>query len=413
MLLPVLTFPELSVLRELDLQSCRINYVEKSAFDFLDGLEILDLSYNNIINLQDGWVETRPRMLTLNLSYNELTLRAPEINLIAVDDRFDLRHFERLEILDLSNSNFWCNKRLILKENNNLQRLSLCSCGLHTIDNSLLRLLTNLTEIDLSGNPRLGKKISFFQLKHIKNVREVHLACSGLVNLTLDDGDQMTSIERLDLSNNYIRSISSKFLQAMPNLKVLKLSGNSISRWMNDILHGAPSLESVFLDNNKIESLRSTTIKGLGELQEISLGGNPFVCGPYVLDFVQTLRKTESGYYSCPKFVMDMEKIDPETTVDNHFVRKISTDSFGSLRRVYLYKVSCAKISDWNENDYQCYSPSMRTVLSFVHLNDTFEECQIIPSTDYFDWIYVAVTGAVLSCEYCPIGIGESLEQAK
>ncbi|KAL0273402.1 UNVERIFIED_CONTAM: hypothetical protein PYX00_006072 [Menopon gallinae] len=397
MLLPVLNFPKLRALRELDLQSCRINYVEKRSFDFLDSLEKLDLSRNNIINLKDGWVETKPSVMYLNLSYNGLASRAPTINLFDVNHQFDLGIFDRLETLDVSNSDFWSDKKLVLNESNNLRRLSLCKCRLHTLNQSMFRMMTKLTEIDLSGNPALGKTISFSQLNSMGNLQKLHLAHTGIVNLTLDDDGRMPNVQHLDLSNNYIKSVSPNFLRALPRLTVLDLSGNSISCWPKNLLVGAPMLQSIFMDRNKIETLKSTTIDAIVQLREISLGNNPFLCGCYVLDFVKRLRKTKSGFYLCPEFVKETETARVRANAGNHSVRLLTPDISGT-RRLYLFEGACALVKDWDESEYQCYSPSAQTVLSFVYLNESFEECQAPLTEEYFDWTYLAVTAALLAC---------------
>lgn len=82
---------------------------------------------------------------------------------------------------------------------------------------------------------------------------------------------EITSLERLELPSNNIKSLSSK-IGNLKNLKILNLTNNELTSLPKEI-GNLTDLESLYLTNNKLTSIPST-ITNLKNLKELRLLGN-------------------------------------------------------------------------------------------------------------------------------------------
>ncbi len=235
-----------------------------------------------------------------------------------IDDLSFLTSLTKLVSLDLSN-----NQITDITPLSQLKTLR----NLH-LDNNDIKDFTPL--YDLNGLTMLtigGIEVSQSQIKELKtrlpscliysddastDIVEVHLGgktfksdvtqldLSGCSITDLSPLSVCTSLEELDLGDNYIRDIST--LLDLPKLRVLDLSGNMIS----DIrpLMSITTLEHLNLADNKITSV--TALSGLKQFKELVLSGNE-------LDDTQSLAKLSSlqilGLKSTGITDTDLEKL--------------------------------------------------------------------------------------------------------
>ncbi|CAH1370900.1 hypothetical protein MTP99_012401 [Tenebrio molitor] len=145
----------------------------------------------------------------------------------------------------------------------NLQRIYLCRCRITSIDDRTFRGLTNLVELDLSGN----------LLESVPT--ETFLDCPSLMRLTLNA--------------NPIKTLRRSAFNHLSFLNTIELSDCEISNVEEGAFQGLYSLEWLHLNGNKMTTLQGTSylpesLKGL-QLQE-----NPWECDCHILELHAWLR---------------------------------------------------------------------------------------------------------------------------
>ncbi len=128
--------------------------------------------------------------------------------------------------------------------------VELIRCSVSTIEQGSFQHLTHLSVLDLGGN-----KLQ---------------ACCSL--------DGLTSLERLNLSNNRIESLDGFFNSPTLNLKLkyLNLSGNLLESLPANSFASLSTLRSLNLSCNRLERVGGEAFNGLFTLQELDLSSNDF-----------------------------------------------------------------------------------------------------------------------------------------
>ena len=102
------------------------------------------------------------------------------------------------------------------------------------------------------------------------------LSALGLPNNRLTSVPALASLkrlERLDLSNNRIRSIDAGAFRGLERLRFLDLNGNGLETLGPGAFKWTPSLRTLHLGNNRLDG-GQLDVAGLGKLQEMDLSGN-------------------------------------------------------------------------------------------------------------------------------------------
>ncbi|KAK6637655.1 hypothetical protein RUM44_008077 [Polyplax serrata] len=405
----IFNFPKMLQLEELNLADCQINYIEREAFDPLPNLKILHLENNNLENLQDGWILTRPKLTHLDLSSNGLTPQMSYLEHKEMETTLDLSIFTELRVLNLSDGVFLNTTKIVLSLNGNLRQLSLRNTNLDTVPENIFYKLTLLEFLDISYNKNF-KTIRTFSIEIFRNLVKLKTLILQGCQINVASLYQKTSnysfmalthLEYLDLSYNNIKMNDFVMFKIFPNLKFLKLTGNGIASWKNSLLNFSVQLEGIYLDENKIETLSSRMLQDIERFKFVKLGNNPFVCGPYVYDILKMVNGTTEKYQNVSKFAY---KIDSD---------KLGT---GELRKPELINfdfVDCTELSthdsgnrkvhilDWSETNYVCFSRSKIKFLPFTRVNENFETVERARSGLYgnvFLWLLVpAIFGVVFT----------------
>lgn len=139
----------------------------------------------------------------------------------------------------------------------NLQRIYLSRCRIVNIDDRTFKGLSNLVELDLSGN----------LLEVIPT--ETFVDCRSLMRLTL--------------SSNPIRTLKRAAFDNLPFLNTLELRNCEISKIEPGTFSGLNSLEWLHLSKNKLTSIKASSIM-LHTLKGVQLQDNPWECDCNAID---------------------------------------------------------------------------------------------------------------------------------
>ncbi len=130
------------------------------------------------------------------------------------------------------------NKTYLLDEHKNVVGLILCKCVLYDI--SFLKLLSNLTQLNLSGNYITNISV----LDNLKNLTQLNLSENKISDISVLKS--LPNLKNLDLNKNNISDIS--ILRSLPNLAQLDLRRNNITDYL--ILQSLPNITLLGLSYN-------------------------------------------------------------------------------------------------------------------------------------------------------------------
>ncbi|XP_076998051.1 vasorin [Tamandua tetradactyla] len=208
--LPRGVFQPLANLSNLDLTANRLREVTNETFRSLQGLERLYLGKNRIRHIQPGAFDGLGRLLELKLQDNELR------GLPAL-------HLPRLLLLDLSHNSLSGLEPGVL-DTPNVEALRLAGLGLRRLDDGLLGHLHNLHDLDVSDNqlehvpPVLGALRGLTRLRLAGNTRIAQLRPEELAGLA--------ALQELDLSNLSLQALPPGLFGPFPRLRLLAAARN-------------------------------------------------------------------------------------------------------------------------------------------------------------------------------------------
>lgn len=291
----------------------------------LKNLTDLDLTYNDIDDVEFEKISQLTKLTKLDMAYNELRYLPPSIGKLKALNSLNL-HSNNLRNIPSEIGNLIKLKKLDLFSNDslhylpisfsklqNLVELDLGECGIKEVPEALYAL-RNIQKLDLSDNDNIeiSSKISQLQnLTHLiiygANLKKLPNAIKTLRNLSILDLSENPGIELpeaikylenltqltvtdceigrfplqvTELKNLVFLDLSSNKLDSLPpqigNLKrllLLNFSGNSLKWLPNDICE-LNNLVELDLDSNKLTSLPEE-ISNLINLTFLDLGNNP------------------------------------------------------------------------------------------------------------------------------------------
>ena len=207
--------------------------------NIFNNLNILDLSHNNIVEINNLMIGKFPNLKKLNLSHNKIS------NIKSMDNEL---HFNRLEELDLSyNSikelnriNIPCLKFITLTNNTISEGLINFSQLSYGVDELILinnknELNFTYSKIDLENNKHIARIAFNYVLEKNKMNPELEkvnfnginkLVLEGFENIDFLANDSLKNLKELDLRNNPINDISTFYKVKFADLQKLLIKEN-------------------------------------------------------------------------------------------------------------------------------------------------------------------------------------------
>ncbi|EDV93233.1 uncharacterized protein LOC6563725 [Drosophila grimshawi] len=273
----------------------------------------LDLSCNRLSQLSGSFFEQRmPQLKQLNLAHNQLgkTIgRQAFYNLIS------------LQTLQLS----WNNIADIDYETflalPSLQHLDLSHNQLSGSAIRALQGIPDLVSLSIAHNPQVGAAMQEFvaswSLKELdasgtglcqvpaalaQSVRTLKLSHNWLKSINCGDLDSYPLLQYLDLSHSRIAQVEDDALGRLELLELLFLDHNNLVRVPNDL---PPSLEHLFVQHNRIMELQPQSFVGLKNLKTLDMSGNRLLYLPALpLPNLLTLNLQSAGIESVSQSIV-------------------------------------------------------------------------------------------------------------
>lgn len=276
-----------SGLQILDLSNNNLINIPNNCMSALNSLVILHLDNNDIAFLDDNSLNGLNKLVFLNMSNNQLVALPPELfhstrelkelyfgnNNLTVLAPGLFEKLKQLEVLDLSHNELpseWVNRDtfvglvrlIILKLNNN---------KISKIDKLMFRELYNLQSVNLEHNKIV--QIAQNAFADLKNLHELLLSHNQLKTIDSKNFADLFVLNQLILESNQIKTIHPNAFDNLTNLNDLSLNDNLLDTVPNAI-RKLRYLKSLDLGKNKISVIDNNSFQGLEEMMGLRLTDN-------------------------------------------------------------------------------------------------------------------------------------------
>uniref|UniRef100_A0A6P7G4Z3 Protein artichoke-like n=1 Tax=Diabrotica virgifera virgifera TaxID=50390 RepID=A0A6P7G4Z3_DIAVI len=234
-------------LSELDLEKIKVR-------------NFLTLQHTNIGNLDRSKYDFHP------LFFEEGSNATFDLSYCSISD-MSSDYFQNYNLgrLNLCHNNFTVLKNSVFKDAYIVQ-LDLCSCGIKEIeDNAFLNL--HVAALNLSNNQISNLKF----LSNVNTVRYVDLSKNSIKTVYSRDLAYLKDLRNINLGDNSIIVIERNSF-ALDNLNIVDLSNNKLREIKNGTFVNITTLQEVYLDGNKIENIENDSFEYLPALRTVNLG---------------------------------------------------------------------------------------------------------------------------------------------
>ncbi|XP_025419820.1 toll-like receptor Tollo [Sipha flava] len=295
------TFQTLIDLKELTIDSCKLNTLARESFRGLRQLRNLTVvTHNNdwtSVNMEvqsDAFLEELNMLERLDLSYNNMA-KLPEAvfcslqNLVYLNlTRNRLRHLElfhfgssgqqkcgaTLQVLDLSHNNFDSVNSQVFSHLSNLQELYLQGNVLSVIGDHGFDGMSALSVLNVASNRLVNLAPELFA--DTRELREMYLQNNTINVLAPGLFNELSRLLVLDLSENQLTEewVNAATFTGLVRLVLLSLSNNNITKLDATIFRDLFRLRSLRLDNNGVQHLPENVFSTLIDMRTLVLSSN-------------------------------------------------------------------------------------------------------------------------------------------
>ncbi len=313
-------FKELVELVELEVKNHKVKNIDKKAFEQNVDLKKIDFSDNEITDLDPELFGNLFELREVNFQQNRL--RSLPENLFEKNVDVLVINFARNRIQEIS-------KKLIDKLEN-LQEIIFNDNRIKSISNrffrktNLKKFYFNNNEIEKIEESGVVRSIDF------NNELEIHLSNNKLESLPANIFKGLENIQKLDFSNNSIKSLSFATL-SNTSYEILDFSNNKIVEIPHEF---SDNVIEIYLNNNRIKSI-SDQIWKTEKLRNVRLNNNAIakieVSGVFrSIDFENQLKinlsnnKLESLPGNIFSGLENIQKLD----FSNNSIKSLNSDTF-------------------------------------------------------------------------------------
>ncbi|XP_078406843.1 toll-like receptor 22 [Cetorhinus maximus] len=350
--------------KNLDLSENKIRSLQKSSFDHLPQLQVLNISKNSISDIAEETFGNVKNPSFLNLGYNRLTALTKSMlsglgNLTTL-----LLNNNIIQTIEPDAFASLINVKTINLNSNMLNRLEEVSCVFNAVaaeklqigDNGLVNFSTQsisfvsktLMELDISKNPFAVCNVTTGVLGNLLSLDLSFAGGNQSVALHVEDGSYLKGMKKLALGGIHmppseirallasIRNVSLENIQLNnlqlqatnlllleicilhQHLRVLNLTGNSLNPLNGDVFSSCARLEDLDLSKNKLRDISSSLFNNSVALRLLSLASNELTVIP----------KAILGTYNLESLNLSFNQIN---RIDSH-----DFATLGKLKQLFL-----------------------------------------------------------------------------
>jgi Leucine-rich repeat (LRR) protein len=337
-------------IKELYLENCKLDN-----YDFIKKcikLQILDLSNNNLTNIDKDLFKYNTQLQYLYLNNNKLTNLNKDL----------FKYNTQLQYLDLSYNKLTNLDKDLFKYNTQLQYLYLNNNKLTNLDKDLFKYNTQLQNLYLNNNKLTNLDKDLFKYNTL--LQTLWLFNNKLTNLDKDIFSGLTQLQALDLAdNNNLTNLDKDLFKYNTLLQNLTLSNNNLTNLDKDLFKYNTQLQNLFLYNNKL-NLLPISIINLNRLKNLDYQNNEIeYIPPNLQRFLNRLNQIDNN----------LQVYNDSQNVHNHSIQegiKTSLENILNIpKNINKYKLTQELLeSKMNERSKRllleyCQDTSIHTVL--------------------------------------------------
>ncbi|XP_063555218.1 leucine-rich repeats and immunoglobulin-like domains protein 2 isoform X3 [Gorilla gorilla gorilla] len=275
-------------LESLDLSSNIISEIKTSSFPRMQ-LKYLNLSNNRITTLEAGCFDNlSSSLLVVKLNRNRISMIPPKIfklphlqflelkrNRIKIVEGLTFQGLDSLRSLKMQRNGISKLKDGAFFGLNNMEELELEHNNLTRVNKGWLYGLRMLQQLYVSQNAI--ERISPDAWEFCQRLSELDLSYNQLTRLDESAFVGLSLLERLNLGDNRVTHIADGVFRFLSNLQTLDLRNNEISWAIEDASEafaGLTSLTKLILQGNQIKSITKKAFIGLESLEHLDLNNN-------------------------------------------------------------------------------------------------------------------------------------------
>ncbi|XP_042283341.1 carboxypeptidase N subunit 2 [Thunnus maccoyii] len=160
-----------------------------------------------------------------------------------------------------------------LEESPQLNKLIFLNNALRSIHAQAFEPLTELQELEISGNPWL-EHLFVGTFSKQGNLTKLLLNYNRFETMLHGMFDSLKNLQTLQMKGNILSNLPTFLFLNLHNLRILDLSQNKLEEVKRETFSGLVRLEILKINNNLISNISSNTFDNISQLIELNLEGN-------------------------------------------------------------------------------------------------------------------------------------------
>lgn len=351
--LPNNVFCPMYSLRNLNLTGNRLNDIAQLGFNpespedvCNTGLEVLDLSYNDITFLADNGISGLRSLKELYLQDNLITLIG--------DQSFN--GLQSLEVLNISSNRAIAIPPELFKTTRMLRKIYIRNNSLSVLAPGLFEGLNKLEILDLSNNQLTSSWVHRTTFDGLVRLAYLNLGYNELTKIDLFMLHGLYSLQILNLENNLIDFIDPRAMIDLKNLISLNLSNNKLKVIEEKQFSDLFVLNQLFLESNQLNDIHYMAFENLTNLNDLSLNDNKLTQIPNGLNKLTDLKSLDLGKNKIidlnGELFEGLNNLMGLRLVDN-FIKNITNESFNQLPNLQVLNLESNLIENIDESSFK------------------------------------------------------------
>ncbi|XP_050094765.1 toll-like receptor Tollo [Anopheles aquasalis] len=318
------------------------------------GLEVLDLSHNDLLSLPDNGLSSLRSLSVLMLQDNLLT---------ALADR-SFVGLGSLRVLNMSSNKLVALPPETFQSPRELRQIYLQNNSLSVLAPGLLEGLDRLEILDLSRNELTSEWINRDTFAGLKRLVVLEISHNALTKIDRHVFRELYSLQILNLEANRIESIADNAFSDLKNLVALTLSHNRLKRIEQHHFSELYVLNQLYIESNLIESMHGRALENLTNLNDLNLNDNRLTEIPEGLGKLRFLKSLDLGKNHITTVnnasFEGLEQLLGLRLVENR-ITNISRDAFVTLSSLHVLNLASNQIRHIDQSAFSG-NPTIRAI---------------------------------------------------